>query len=124
MKNVIFTIVFFILAIISIVAPAAAQADSGERSSSPKITSRPRAAYTDEARANNVSGIVSVKVTFLADGKIGEVVDVEENAEDLRKYGLVKQTILAAGKIKFEPATKDDRPVTVIKIMKYAFTIY
>lgn len=102
---------------------AAAQAQT-EADKPVKILTKPRADYTDEARRNNIEGKVQVEITFLADGTIGEVIDFPENKEDLRKYGLVNAVIEAAKKIKFEPATKDGKPVTVTKIQIYTFTLY
>ena len=91
-----------------------------------KILSKPRVSYTDEARKNNVSGWVQVKVTFQADGKIGEVIYFKESSEkkELTRDGLVRNTVEAAKKIKFEPATKNGQPVTVTKILSYSFNIY
>lgn len=90
----------------------------------PRILSRPRPAYTDEARKDNIQGVVLVKVTFEADGNIGKVTDVSENAENLRKSGLVNAAIEAAKKIKFEPAMKNGKPAKVTQIMQYRFTLY
>jgi outer membrane biosynthesis protein TonB len=102
---------------------AAAQAQT-EADKPLKILSKPRANYTDEARTHNIEGRVQVKITFLADGTIGEVTDVPENKEDLRKFGLVNAVIEAAKKIRFEPATKYGKPVAVTKIQIYTFTLY
>lgn len=88
------------------------------------IISKPRPSYTDEARKDNIQGLVLVRVTFLANGKIGDVADVAQNDENLRKYGLVKATIEAAKRIKFEPAVKNGKPVKMTKILEYRFTLY
>jgi TonB family protein len=89
-----------------------------------RIVSKPRANYTDAARMNNIQGTVMVRVTFLADGTIGKVTDVPQNHENLRKYGLVKASIEAAKKVKFEPLVKNGKPIQVIKILTYTFTLY
>ena len=89
-----------------------------------KILSKPLPAYTDQARMNNIQGKVQVKVTFLPDGKIGKVSDVPQNKEDLRKFGLVNAAMVAAKKIRFEPAMKNGKPVAAVKIVEYAFTLY
>ncbi|HEX8734765.1 MAG TPA: energy transducer TonB [Pyrinomonadaceae bacterium] len=89
-----------------------------------KILSKPRANYTDEARTNNVQGTVLVEVTFLPDGTIGKVSDVPKNKEALRRFGLVKNVIEAAKKIKFEPEIKDGKPIRTTKILSYTFTLY
>lgn len=89
-----------------------------------KILSKPAANYTDAARTNNIQGSVLVKVTFLANGKIGKVSDVPKNNENLRKFGLVNAAMEAARKIKFEPVMKNGKPVKVVKMLEYNFTLY
>ena len=90
-----------------------------------KITRRPQPGYTDDARREGVEGIVKLKVTFLAEGKIGEVNEiVEENSKELRKTGLVRQAIRAAKKIKFKPAVEDGKPITVTKTVVFTFSLY
>src|SRR4051812_18710550 len=42
-------------------------------SPTPTITEKPRPAYTDAARAYGVAGAVSLRVTFLANGTIGDI---------------------------------------------------
>jgi len=91
-----------------------------------KILSKPGAGYTDKARQRKVSGRVRLKVTFKADGEIGEVVYIGESSKKkkLTRDGLVAQAIEAARKIKFEPAIKDGQPITVTKLVEYSFTLY
>jgi TonB family protein len=88
------------------------------------ILSNPRPVYTNAARKNNIQGSVQVRVTFLAKGKIGAVIDELTNDEDLRIYGLVKAAMEAAKKIKFEPEIKNGKPVRTTKILTYTFTLY
>jgi len=96
-----------------------------EREKGVKILSKPMPSYTNAAREYNVSGWVQVTVTFQSDGKIGEVVYFDESSEKkyLTRYGLVKEAIRAAKKIKFKPQTKDGQPITVTKVITYTFTI-
>jgi TonB family protein len=89
-----------------------------------KILSKPLAAYTDAARMNNIQGAVQVKVTFMANGKIGKISDIPKNGGILRNSGLVKAAMEAAKKIRFEPAMKNGKPVTAVKIIEYTFTLY
>lgn len=89
-----------------------------------KIFSKPRAYYTDLARANNIQGTVRVSVTFLPDGTIGKVGDVARNHENLRKFGLVRAAMEAARKVKFEPEIRNGKPVKTTKILEYGFRIY
>jgi TonB family protein len=84
-----------------------------------KLISRPRANYTDLARENTVQGKVLLKVTFLASGKIGNIVPVSG-----LPYGLTEQAIAAARAIRFEPAKVNGVAVSVTKTIEYIFTIF
>jgi TonB family protein len=79
-----------------------------------KITSQPRANYTDAGRTNNVNGVVRLKVTFQANGQIGGISVVSG-----LPYGLTEQAIAAARNIKFVPG-----PSTISKTVEYRFTLY
>jgi tetratricopeptide (TPR) repeat protein len=84
-----------------------------------KIISKPRATYTDAARANMTQGTIKLAVEFGADGKIKAVVAFRTLPD-----GLTENCVAAAKGIRFEPAKKDGKPVTSIKIVEYTFTIY
>lgn len=84
-----------------------------------RIISKPRAKYTDEAESRCIQGTVVLRVTFFANGKVGNFKIIEG-----LDYGLSEQAIEAAKLIKFEPAIKNGKPVTIIKSVKYNFTIY
>jgi len=83
------------------------------------ITSRPRPNYTDEARTNNVQGIVRLRVTFLASGQIGSVSPIST-----LPHGLTEQAIAAARNIRFEPMKVNGVAQTVTKQVEYTFSIY
>jgi len=92
-----------------------------------RITSKPRPAYTDEARKAGVQGTVELAITFSADGTIGEVVcaiENQEKREQFEKYGLVESAINAARKIQFDPEIKGGKAITVTKKYSYTFAIY
>ena len=84
-----------------------------------QILSKPRATYTDAARTNNVQGKVLVRVTFLANGRIGSVSAVKG-----LPYGLTERAIAAARAIRFKPAMRNGQPYPVTKSIQYSFTIY
>lgn len=89
------------------------------------ILSKPRAIYTEKARKKGFEGIVQLRITFMANGEIGEIVNLTtKKKEKLEKYGLMQQAIEAAKKIKFTPATKDGQPISVTKQIQYSFSIY
>jgi len=84
-----------------------------------KILTKPRAFYTEQAKANLTQGKVVLRVTFKTDGKIG-VISVISGLPD----GLTEAAIEAAKKIKFEPAERDGKAITMTKPIEYTFTIY
>ncbi|CAN5469844.1 hypothetical protein BH10ACI1_BH10ACI1_07540 [soil metagenome] len=84
-----------------------------------QLISKPNPSYTDAARQNNVQGVVRLRVTFNANGTIGNVFPVTG-----LPFGLTEQAIKAARQIKFEPASKNGVPVTVTKSIDYNFNIY
>jgi hypothetical protein len=106
-------------------------ADAGKRIAEPsepyaiapnselRITSKPKAEYTEAARRAMVNGTVQLKVTFLSSGAIGEVIPEKELPE-----GLTEQAINAAKGIRFQPKRINGVPQTVTKIIEYSFSIY
>lgn len=84
-----------------------------------QITFKPKPRYTDEARQNNITGNVRVKVTFLANGSIGSVSPVSNLG-----YGLTEQAIAAAKQMRFEPKMVNGRATAVTKVVVFNFTIY
>ncbi len=84
-----------------------------------KITFKPRPSYTDQARSNQISGVVKLAVEFGADGKINFIYPVQSLPD-----GLTRNSIEAATKIKFEPARKNGEAATAIRIVDYTFEIF
>lgn len=84
-----------------------------------QITYKPIAKYTDEARKNCIEGKVYLKITFFANGRVGNLKVVEG-----LDYGLTEQAIAAAKLIRFEPALKNKKAITVTKTLSFNFTIY
>ena len=84
-----------------------------------QITFKPKPRYTDAARQNNVTGSVTVRVTFLASGQIGSVTPVSSLG-----YGLTEQAIAAAKSMKFQPQKVNGEAVSVTKSVVFSFSIY
>lgn len=84
-----------------------------------KIISKPRAGYTDSARAGGISGTVRLVVLFGANGRIEYVFILKRLG-----HGLDENAVAAARSIKFEPKIKDGKPVTTAVTMEYGFNIY
>jgi TonB family protein len=81
------------------------------------ILSQPKAPYPyPETGTVCISGVVRLKVRFLETGKIGDIVTVSG-----LPYGASENAIEAAKKIKFKPAVKDGKPITVSKTVEYRF---
>jgi len=83
-----------------------------------KITYKPRADYTDRARNAGVSGVTELMVGFSADGTVKHILVVKPLG-----YGLDEQAVKAARKIKFQPTTKNGKPISVVRRVQYSFTI-
>lgn len=92
-----------------------------------KITKRVKPAFTDRAREMRLGGYLRLKVTFLSNGKIGNVTYIKadppnaERENKLLQSGMIDQAIEAAKKIKFKPAMKNGIPISVLKTVQYDF---
>lgn len=84
-----------------------------------KIVSKPRAAYTDEARSSQTQGTIKLAVEFGADGSIKAIFPFQT-----LPYGLTENCVESVKNIKFEPATKSGKAYSMVKILSYSFTIY
>ncbi|HEY3581962.1 MAG TPA: energy transducer TonB, partial [Pyrinomonadaceae bacterium] len=72
-----------------------------------------------EARRNAVTGTVILKVIFAASGKVTNIVVVQGLPD-----GLTERAIVAARKIKFVPATKEGKYVSMWFQLEYNFNLY
>jgi TonB family protein len=81
-----------------------------------KVTARSTARYTDEALEKAVSGRVILKAVFSAEGKVTDV-NVVKGLPD----GLTETAIQAAKKIKFNPAVKSTKPISINVQLEYNF---
>lgn len=84
-----------------------------------QLLARPKPQYTDAARQNNVQGTVALRVVLSADGSVGSVTPVRGLS-----HGLTEKAIAAAKQIRFSPAIKDGRPVSVAITVEYNFSVY
>ena len=84
-----------------------------------RIISRPQPNYTDAARMNQISGVVALRAVFSSAGEVTNITVVRG-----LPYGLSEQAIAAARQIKFEPARKDGRPVSMYMQIQYNFNLY
>lgn len=84
-----------------------------------RILSKPKPSYTDLARIYGISGKVSLRITFLANGTIGTVTTFTK-----LPFGLTNNAINAARSMRFEPAMRNGTPYSVAKLVEYNFTLY
>jgi TonB family protein len=83
------------------------------------ITYRPEPNFTEEARKNNVTGVVRLRAVLAASGGVSNI-SVLKGLPD----GLTERAIAAARQIRFTPAQKDGRPVSQYVVIEYNFNIY
>jgi TonB family protein len=80
---------------------------------------KPEPMYTEEARQKGITGTVVLKVVFFSDGSVGNIQTVAG-----LPYGLTEKAIEAAKKIKFIPAMKDGKLVSMWMQLEYNFNLY
>jgi TonB family protein len=85
----------------------------------PRVLSKPEPQYTEEARAHQISGTVVLRAIFASSGEV-----VQVRALDTLPFGLTETAIAAAREIKFVPAMKNGRPVSVYMHLEYNFSLY
>lgn len=84
-----------------------------------RVLSKPEPQYTEEARKNQVTGTVILRAVFTSGGQVTNI-----TARSGLPYGLTERAIAAARQIKFVPATKDGRPVSMYIQLEYNFNLY
>jgi TonB family protein len=84
-----------------------------------RLISKPEPQYTEDARKNQITGTVVLKVVFASNGSISNIRTVSG-----LPYGLTERAIAAARQIKFVPATKDGHPVSMWMQLEYNFNLY
>ena len=85
----------------------------------PTITYKERAKYTEDARQHRIQGTVILSMILGADGRVYDIRIVRPLS-----HGLTEEAILAARKIRFNPAVNNGRAVSVRMQIEYNFTLY
>ena len=83
------------------------------------VLSKPEPQYTEDARKNQITGTVVLKVVFASSGDV-----VQIRALRTLPFGLTERAIAAARQIRFEPAKRDGQPVSVSMQLEYNFNLY
>lgn len=84
-----------------------------------RILSRPSPIYSEEARRSQVSGTVQLRTVLKFDG----TVEIQSVIEGL-PHGLTESAVEAAKKVRFEPARRNNKPVSQGMILEYNFNLY
>ena len=90
-----------------------------EVTSKARLISKPEPQYTEDARKNQVTGTVVLKVVFASNGSVTNIRTVSG-----LPHGLTERAIAAARQIKFVPATKDGHQVSMWMQLEYNFNLY
>jgi TonB family protein len=83
------------------------------------INSRPEPLYTEEARKNQLTGTVVLRLVLNANGTVTNIVPLSRLAD-----GLTEKAMEAARRIQFTPAEKDGHRVSQYATINYNFNIY
>ena len=84
-----------------------------------RLLFKPEPQYTEEARRNQITGTVMLRVIFSSAGAVEQI-----RAVRTLPFGLTEKAIAAARQIKFAPAIKGGRPVSVHMQLEYNFNLY
>jgi TonB family protein len=83
------------------------------------ITFKPEPGFTEEARKNDVEGVVRLRAVLNVSGKVTNI-SIIKGLPD----GLTEKAIAAARQIRFTPAERDGRKVSQYVVLEYNFNIY
>jgi TonB family protein len=84
-----------------------------------RLISKPEPSYTDEAKQHGLVGTVVLKAIFAASGNVTNI-RVVHGLPD----GLTERSIAAARQIRFVPATREGRFVSMWMQLEYNFNLY
>jgi TonB family protein len=84
-----------------------------------RILAKPEPQYTNAARSNEVRGTVVLRALLAADGTVKHIVVIYG-----LPHGLTRQSVQAAQKMKFVPATVNAQPVGMFVQLEYNFNIF
>lgn len=84
-----------------------------------RVLSKPEPQYTEEARKNQITGTVVLRAVFSSGGQVTQIRTISG-----LPHGLTERAMAAARQIKFVPATKDGRPVSMWMELQYNFNLY
>lgn len=83
-----------------------------------RLTKKPEPMYSEKAKSEQITGVVILRCVFAADGTVKNIRVVQG-----LPYGLTERAIDVARKIKFVPAMKDGKPVSMWMTLEYNFSL-
>jgi TonB family protein len=84
-----------------------------------KILQKTEPIYTERARMAGIAGTVILRAVFSSTGVVEHILVVRSLPD-----GLTEQSIQAASRIRFTPASRDGKPVSMIMELQYNFNFY
>lgn len=96
--------------------PIFKQSEIGRRAT---VVTRPEPGYTEEARKHQITGTVRIRCVLSSTGIVDNVRPTNTLA-----YGLTEKAIAAAHNLKFIPAVKDGKFVSIYVVIEYVFNLY
>ena len=92
---------------------------SPEVSTRPRVIAKPEPQYTEQARRDQVTGTVVLRVVFSSSGQV-----INIHAVQKLSGGLTEKAIAAARQIRFMPAMRNGQPVSMYMQLEYNFNLY
>ena len=93
--------------------------DSKEVSRVAKLTYKPEPAYTKEARAKGLKGVIRLTAVLCRTGRVTDIVVTKG-----LPHGMTEQAVEATRGIKFIPAEKDGQEVSQRARFEYYFNVF
>ena len=88
-------------------------------STRPRVIAKPEPQYTEQARRDQVTGTVVLRVVFSSSGQVTNIHAVQKLGG-----GLTEKAIVAARQIRFLPAMRNGQPVSMYMQLEYNFNLY
>ena len=82
----------------------------------PEFLNRVKPEYTPQADSSDISATVEARVVFKSDGQVGDIEIIMWAG-----FGLDESAAAAIRQLRFKPATRDGRPVSVRATVRYNF---
>lgn len=84
-----------------------------------RVVMKPEPRYTESARQKQVTGTVIIKAVFSCNGSVTSI-----RAVEMLPHGLTEQAVAASRMIKFVPAVKNGKYVSMWLQLEYNFNLY